>query len=294
MNLEIRSLTSTEYSKQGLALLNEIPDPPTTIYYQGLLPQSDITLLSVVGSRLYSSYGKQVIDYLIGGLRGYPVGIVSGLAKGIDTLAHEAALRNNLYTLAIPGSGLSPSVLYPRSNLRLATTILESGGGLLSEFPPDLRAAVWTFPKRNRIMAGLTSATLLIEAGERSGTLITARLATDFNRELLVVPGNIFARNSRGIHQFLKLGATPITETSDILDVLHISHTNENNMHNRQQTLPLSVSEEKILSILIEPVSPDELIRSCGLPIEEANALLTYMEIKGLIKNEHGMIQAII
>jgi DNA processing protein len=143
-------------------------------------------------------------------LAGYPIGIVSGLALGIDAFAHEAALRAGLYTLAVPGSGLGDQVLYPASNRRLADRIVDGGGGLLSELSPDTRAALWTFPQRNRLMAGMCAATLLIEAGEKSGTLITARMAVDYNRELLVVPGSIFSPTSRGCHQFLKLGATPV------------------------------------------------------------------------------------
>ena len=181
------------------ALLREIPQPPTTLNYRGSLPSPDITLLSVVGSRKYTSYGKQVVDELIGGLKNYPIGIVSGLALGIDSLAHEAALKNNMYTLSIPGSGLLDEVLYPATHKPLAHRILAAGGGLLSEFAPDFRATDWSFPMRNRLVAGISRATLLIEAAERSGTLITARMATDYNRELLVVPGSIFSKTSAGV-----------------------------------------------------------------------------------------------
>ena len=175
-----------------------------------------------MGSREHTEYGKEVVEHLISGLKGYPVGIVSGLALGIDGLAHEAAMRHGLYTLAVPGSGLAESVLYPASHKQLAAEILKHGGGLLSEYPPETSAAKWTFPQRNRIMAGLCKATLLIEATEKSGTLITARLAVDYNRELLAVPGHIFSKNSYGTHQFLKLGATMVTEARDILLALGI------------------------------------------------------------------------
>ena len=204
------------------SLLREIPQPPVALNYRGVLPPTDIHLLSVVGSRDFTEYGKQVVNELIDGLKGYPIGIVSGLALGIDSLAHEAALRNNLYTLAIPGGGLSDEALYPASHKPLAHRILEAGGGLLSEYEPDFRATTWSFPKRNRLVAGISRATLLIEAAEKSGTLITARMCTDYNRELLVVPGNIFSKSSIGVHQFLKLGATPVTSAADILEVLGI------------------------------------------------------------------------
>ncbi|MEX0913231.1 MAG: DNA-processing protein DprA, partial [Candidatus Paceibacterota bacterium] len=218
MTFPIEKLAKDEFPR----LLREIPQPPKELNYRGQLPPTDMKLLAVVGSRHYTNYGKQVVDYLIGGLRGHNIGIVSGMALGIDSLSHQAALDNNLYTLAIPGSGLDDKVVYPRQHLRLAHKILEASGGLLSEFEPDFRAVNWSFPQRNRLVCGIAKATLIIEAGEKSGTLITAKLTADYNRELLVVPGNIFSENSKGVHQFLKLGATPVTSPADILDVLGI------------------------------------------------------------------------
>jgi DNA processing protein len=211
-------------SKEFFSSLQEIPQPPKALNYRGTLPTPDIILLSVVGSRKYTPYGKQVVDELIDGLKNYPIGIVSGLALGIDSLAHEAALRNNLYTLAIPGGGLGDDVIYPVSHKNLAHRIMEAGGALLSEYEQDFKATTWSFPQRNRIVAGISRATLLIEAAEKSGTLITARMASDYNRELLVVPGNIFSETSVGVHQFLKLGATPVTSAADILDALQIEN----------------------------------------------------------------------
>jgi DNA processing protein len=261
------------------ALLREIPQPPKQLWFRGTLPPSDLTLLSVVGTRRYSSYGQQVVNHLIDGLRGQPIGIVSGLALGMDALAHEAALRNNLYTLAVPGSGLSDEVLYPRSNRRLAQRILESGGGLLSEFPPETSAALWTFPQRNRIMAGLAKATLIIEATEKSGTLITARMAVDYNRELLVVPGSIFSANTAGPHQFLKLGATPVTSVADIIDVLSL----QTQTTQAKQLPTLTETEQIIFDLLIEPLEKDVLIQKCKLEFSKALVLLMEMELKGFI-----------
>lgn len=220
--MSISVLNPSDFSSHHLGLLHEIPKPPKQLWYEGVLPPKGLILLAVVGSRDYTSYGKKVIEHLISGLKGYPVGIVSGLALGVDALAHEAAMKHGLYTLAVPGSGLNEKVLYPTQNRPLARKILEHGGGLLSELSPDTKAATWTFPMRNRIMAGMCPATILIEAGEKSGTLITARLAVDYNRELMAVPGSIFSKNSHGTHQFIKLGATMVTEASDILAVLNI------------------------------------------------------------------------
>lgn len=281
-DLAIRKLLQAEFPP----LLAEIPQPPKDLWVQGNLPPADISLLCVVGSRKYTTYGKQVIEKIIGGLRGYPIGIVSGLALGVDALAHEAALANSLYTIAVPGSGLDESVLYPSTNKRLARRILDAGGGLLSELPPTTPAAKWTFPQRNRIMAGMCPATLLIEAGEKSGTLITARMTVDYNRELLVVPGSIFSPTSLGTHQFLKLGATPVTETSDILAVLGIAEKNIGGATPRQL---LSPSEENVLTQLLEPTDRDTLIRALNLPVAEAGILLMQMEMNGLITCEAGV-----
>lgn len=276
-------------------LLREIPQVPQTLNYRGVLPSPLMKLLCVVGSRKYSTYGKQVVEHLIAGLQGHNIGIVSGLALGIDSLAHESALRHNLYTLAVPGSGLDDSVIYPAIHKPLARKILEAGGGMLSEFEPTFTATKWSFTQRNRIMAGMSHATLIIEASEKSGTLITARMATDYNRELLVVPGNIFSQNSAGPHQFLKLGATPVTCSLDILYALGIDPEKE---AHKQTTLKietlLSTEEQRVISVLREPLEKDALIRTINLPAQQANALLMQMEMRGLITETNNQYRIIL
>lgn len=281
MNHPIRMLAAHEFP----SLIREIPDPPKELYVRGTLPPSTHKLLAVVGSRNYSNYGKQLVEYLVEGLRGHPITIVSGLALGIDALAHEAALRAHLHTVAVPGSGLGDPVLYPRRNFGLAHRILDAGGALLSEYMPDFEATTWSFPKRNRIMAGMCHATLIIEASERSGTLITARLAAEYNRELLVVPGNIFSENSKGPHQFLKLGATPITTPEDILDVFHLEKEREE----AEIPLPVNSDETAVLRALSSPTDRDTLIRTLTLPVAEANVLLMRMELSGSIREDNGI-----
>ncbi len=281
--LPLRQLNTDEFPP----LLAEIPQPPKALWAVGNLPPSDLTLLAVVGSRQYTTYGKHVVEELIAGLAGYPVGIVSGLALGIDALAHEAALKAGLYTLAVPGSGLADSVLYPATNRRLAARIVESGGGLLSELAPTTHAAQWTFPQRNRIMAGMCTATLLIEAGEKSGTLITARMAVDYNRELLVVPGSIFSPTSRGCHQFLKLGATPITGAEDILSVFNIEKHQP--LDSAIETNNLSPEARLVLSHLPEPTDRDTLVTRLGLGTAAANIVLMQVELEGHITVEGGI-----
>ncbi len=280
-NFPVRRLLASEFPP----LLKEIPEPPKELFIRGELPKKETRILAVVGSRNYSNYGKQVVEYLISGLRGYDIAIVSGLAIGTDSLAHTTALDSGLYTLGVPGSGINDDVLYPRRNLHLAHRILKSGGGLLSEFAPDFRATLWSFPKRNRIMAGLSHATLVVEASEKSGTLITARLTVDYNRELLVVPGNIFSDNSKGPHQFLKLGATPVTTPEDILEALHVKKKKVSD------SAPSTVTpeEDAILFALTSPLDRDSLIRSLSIKTEEANTLLMNMELKGLIRESNGI-----
>ncbi len=271
--------------EKELPRLIEIPEPPMEMTVRGELPPHHTKCLAVVGSRDYTNYGKQAVEYLIGGLRGYPVSIISGLALGIDALAHKTALQHNLYTLAVPGSGIDDTVIYPRNHRSLAHEILKSGGGMLSEFEPTFIAAPWSFPKRNRIMVGLSHAVLLIEASEKSGTLITARLTADYNRDLLAVPGNIFSKNSVGVHQFIKLGATPVTTPEDILSALGIE---EKESSSRQST-SLSKEESLVLSLLTEPKDQDTLIRALPFAPETTLMLLMRMELSGSIREQNGV-----
>ncbi|MCI0619724.1 DNA-processing protein DprA [Candidatus Wolfebacteria bacterium] len=284
---EIQRLTPDEFP----ALLTEITDPPKELYLRGTLPAGgNLKYLCVVGSRKYTEYGRDACEKLIAGLRGYPVVIVSGLALGIDSIAHTAALAARLITISVPGSGLGWDTLYPRNHVELAKRILEAGGALLSEFPPDFKATPWSFPQRNRIMAGMSQAVLLIEAGEKSGTLITARLASEYNRDVLVVPGSIFAPSHRGSHQFLRLGATPITSSVDILDALDVNQQPTTDNHQRLLK-NLSPQEQKVMEFLREPLPRDELIQALGMPTSEANILLSALELKGVITERLGEVR---
>jgi DNA processing protein len=227
-----------------------------------------------------------VVQKLVSGLATYPITIVSGLAIGIDALSHEAALANNLHTIAVPGSGISDPVLYPSIHRRLAHRILQSGGALVSEFEPDFRATTWSFPQRNRIMAGMSHAVLIIEARERSGTLITARLAMEYNRDVLTVPGSIFGTGSVGPHGLIRTGATPVTCVDDILEALHIRPKEQ-----KIEELPSVDAEERALLILLEsPCAKDELIRRSQKPAHEASVIITMLELKGYVQEHDGII----
>ena len=286
--MEIKKLSKEEFPK---ALL-EIADPPKQLFIRGKLPdEEEYVYLTVVGSRKFTSYGRDACEKLIEGLRGYPVVIVSGLALGIDSIAHKKALEVGLKTIAIPGSGLDRKVLYPATNAQLAQKIVEEGGCLLSEFEPTFRPTQWSFPQRNRLMAGISRGVLIVEAEEKSGTLITARLASEYNRDVYVVPGSIFSPNSKGTNQFLRLGATPITSSNDLLDALGFDVNQSLDNARDKQLDDLSSEQKAILELLREPMSRDELIRKIDKPISEANALLTVLEIKGLIKESLGEVR---
>lgn len=268
--------------------LREIPGAPKQLYVRGTLPSPDLYWLAVVGSRAITNYGRQAVHHLIEGLRGYPIVIVSGLAYGVDAEAHKAALNAGLKTVAVPGSGLDWNILYPRANVNLAKEILRAGGALLSEEEPDMKATDYTFPKRNRVMAGISHATLIVEAKEKSGSLITARLAADYNREVLVVPGSIFSEESKGTHQFLRLGATAITAPEDILIALGIQKRETTDVLRTD----LTEIEMQVLKAISSPLSRDELLDVLEIPITEANVLLSMMELKGLIIEELGYVRA--
>ena len=268
----------------------QMPDSPKQIFIEGELPAPDFKLLTVVGSRRYSKYGQEVCDELIAGLANYPIAIVSGLAIGIDTIAHKAALRNHLLTIAFPGSGLDRSVIHPSSNKRLADEIVAAGGALISELEPEQPAGIHTFPKRNRLMAASADAVLIIEAGEKSGTLITARLALDYNKEVLAVPGSIFNPGSRGTNELIRQGATPTTKSADILEVLGFKQDEEEAQGKLFDNL--STNEQKIVDLLqVEPLPRDELMLLLSLTASDANTALALLEIKGLIKETLGEVR---
>lgn len=282
--MNIRELKRDEWPAQLL----QIPQPPTKLWVRGTLPPKGHKLLTVVGSRALTQYGKEACEKLIAGLAGYPISIVSGLALGTDTCAHKAALAAGLHTLVVPGSGLGDDVLYPRSNRAFAKEILEKGGGMLSEYPADALSRVHFFPERNRIMVGLSDAVLIIEAGQKSGTLITARLASDYNRDLLCVPHRIGDPHSFGSHLFIRLGAALVSDPLHILEALHITP--------RESGVPgeapsdLEDAEKVIWNMLDEPKTRDEILRSATGKADtgELMTALVSLELRGLTREEFG------
>jgi len=286
MNYPIRTIKPKEIS----VLLPEIPECPKTLRIQGEFPVRE-KYLAVVGSRKYSEYGKAVCEHLIKGLAGQSICIVSGLALGIDGIAHRAALSAGLATIAVPGSGLSEKILYPSSHRGLAHVILEKGGCLISEFEDEFIATPWSFPQRNRIVVGLSHATFVIEAELKSGTLISSKYAIDFNRDVFTVPHPIFSKTSEGPHMLLRLGATPITQSADIVSALGLKTTDT--LFERRDYSDCSTDELEVVEILSESRSRDELIRMLDKPIHVSQTIIAIMEIKGLIEETMGEIHLI-
>lgn len=294
MSYQIKTLLR----KNWPPLLEEINQLPKQLYYAGAVPDWKRKLLCIVGARRHTSYGKEAVENFVEGLRGYPVTIVSGLALGIDSIAHKIALKTGLPTISVPGSGLSPKALHPKSHTRLAEEIVEAGGTLMNEFDPEFKATHYSFPQRNRIMAGMSNAVLIVEAEKKSGTLITARLATEYNRDVLALPGSIFNTTSYGPHMLIRMGATPIRDSDDILEALHLECNStplSGAPRDKEKYFDCSEKEMKIIGLLIEPLERDEILRQAqekySLPISETQTLLSLLELKGLIKETLGQIR---
>ncbi len=283
--MPIRALSIEEYPP----LLAEIPERPTQLRSEGALPHRDHKLLAVVGARKFSPYGREICEALIQSLRGAPVVIVSGLALGIDSIAHRSAMKAGLQTIALPGSGLDRSVIHPRSHASLADDIVAAGGGLLSEYDDLMPSGPWAFPRRNRLIAGMCHATLVIEAEQKSGTLITSRLATDYNREVGAIPGPLHSPTSEGPHMLIRLGAALIRDANDLLELLGLPRTDAPPTLLDIESL---THEEKVFIKLLEnPMERSELIRKSKLETGTASAILSLLEIKGLIVEEMGEVR---
>ncbi|MEK7101147.1 MAG: DNA-processing protein DprA [Patescibacteria group bacterium] len=281
METQMRQLSPADYPEG----LREIPEIPSSLYIRGSLPPEGTVYLTVVGSRDLSSYGREAGERLITGLAGHPICIVSGLALGADACAHRAALAAGLHTIAFPGSGIGDRTIAPRTNAGLAAEILESGGALMSEYSPDTVAAPWMFPARNRLMVGIARAVLVLEAGERSGTLITARLSGEYNRDLLCVPYRIGDRGGYAANLFIRLGAALVAEPSHILEALGIR---QERTVSDTTTLDLTPTEQILFELLSQPRSRDEIIRDSGLPAHEVLTALVMLELRGVLKEEFG------
>lgn len=279
------------------ARLLELHDIPDKLYIAGNLPEIRLDeygratprILTVVGSRKYTSYGKLAVEKLLASLQGQNVIILSGLALGIDGISHETALKHNLITIAIPGSGLDTKVIYPSTHLRLAEDIVESGGALISEFAPDMQAAQWTFPARNRVMAALSDALLVVEASEKSGTLITARLALELGRDIGAIPGDIFSDSSFGTNMLIKEGAYIIRNADDLYDLLHLERKIAEVVE-----ADYSRDEKLLLDLLSGPIEKDTLLVKSELKPDQFLIAMSSLEMKGCIQETFGEVRKVV
>ena len=260
--------------------LKEIYDYPPLLYVRGSLLPEDEWCLAVVGTRRATVYGRQVTEEIVADLTRSKITIVSGLAKGIDSIAHHSALDAGGRSIAVFACGLD--IVYPSENANLARRIIQQGA-LISEYPLATRPKADNFPRRNRIMSGLSLGVLIIEAGETSGAMITARLAVEQNREVFAIPGSVLSPASRGTNHLIQEGAKLVRAYTDILEELNLMTVAR--QIEMKEVIPSSDTESLLLKQLgAEPTHIDEVCRSSGLPISTVSSTLAMMELKGLVK----------
>lgn len=278
----IKMITKDE--KEYPRLLKEIPKAPIFFYQKGKLKPEDDFSFGVVGTRMPSSYGLEVTEYITQELALAGLTIVSGLAIGIDALAHKTAIKVKNRTIAVLASGLDDRSIFPKENLYLAKKIIENGA-IISEYPVGMGATKEKFHQRNRIISGLSRGILVVEAPLKSGSLITAKLALEQNREVFAVPGNIFSKNSYGPNLLIKQGAKPVTRAQDILEELNLKYQL---IKIKRKFKPENELEKIVFETLNranEPLHIDQIIRESGLPIKKVSLALNLMETKGIVKN---------
>jgi len=281
-NIEIITIKDPRYPQ----LLKESYSPPAVLFVKGKIDNLNYQKnLAVVGTRKTSAYGRQITLEIVKPLVRNKFIITSGLALGIDALAHQTALENQGRTIAVLGTGLDRQSIYPRTNFNLAQKILAQNGTLISEFPIGTQPLKHHFPLRNRIIAALSLGTVVIEAPPKSGALITAYQALEHNREVFAVPGSIFNHNSAGPNKLIQKGAKLITSYQDILEELNLQLPERIISENKKTQI--QTREEKIILAQLnsEPVHVDQIIKNLDLEPAEILSTLSLMEIKGLIKN---------
>jgi DNA processing protein len=265
--------------------LKEIEQPPPVLFVRGDWRPEDAIAVAVVGTRRITAYGRQVTEQLSGHLAANGITIVSGLARGVDEVAHSAALAAGGRTAAVLGCGVDR--IYPPENRGLADKIMSSGA-LLSDYPMGTAPESSNFPPRNRIISGLTMATIVVEAGESSGALITAEFAAEQGRDVFAVPGNILAPQSKGTNKLIQSGALPLLSPEDVLQGMHLGRAGEQRAARRH--LPVDEIERQVMDALgSEPLHVDDIHGHTGLPVEKVSAALVMMELKGMVRQVGGM-----
>ncbi len=285
---EIKTININD--KKYPELLKKIPDPPNVLYFKGeILPKEPC--FAIVGTRRFSSYGKQVALEIARDLANAGLTIVSGLAPGIDTFVHQSVIEQNKRTIAILGTGIDKKSIYPQSNLKLSEKILKSKGCLISEYPPGTPGSKFSFPARNRIISGLCVGVLIIEAKIKSGALITAHHAKKQNRKIFAVPGSIYSSNSKGSHYLIKKGAKLVESASDILKELNLGLSMSDT---DRLIIGKCLEENLILDVLKEEaLHIDKIIKKTKLKTSEIISILANLEMQGKIRNLGGNIYAL-
>ncbi len=267
------------------ARLREIDQPPPVLYIRGEYLQDDLFAVAIVGTRKVTPYGRQVTEELASYLAANGITVISGLARGVDVIAHQTALKAGGRTMAILGSGVDR--IYPPEHRGLAEKMMERGA-VISDYavgtPPDAS----NFPPRNRIISGLSLAVVVIEAAETSGALITAEFAAEQGREVFAVPGNIYAPQSKGVNNLIQKGAQPLLTPEDLMQALDLTRVGA--QKSARKVLPADETEARVLGVLGGvPLHVDEICNLAGLPIEKISATLAFMELKGLVRQVGGM-----
>ncbi|HGJ65787.1 TPA: DNA-protecting protein DprA [bacterium] len=271
--------------------LKSIYDPPPIIYVKGNLPQNNFRSISVVGARNATSYGKSVAEMISGQLANHGIVVISGMAHGIDTSAHNGALNANGHTIAIVANGLD--IIYPAENTKLFDRIINSGA-VISEFPMGTKPLRAHFPRRNRLISGMSLGTLVVEASIKSGALITAELALEQGREVFAVPGQILSELSKGTHELIKQGAKLVDSVDDILNELpeynYQPSEEEKIKHEDEKIESQFTQEEKAIwnVIGLSPIHIDDISKQSNLPTYKVSSTLVMLEIKGLIRQLAG------
>ena len=279
--VEILTWQDADYPRR----LKEIDQSPPVLFVKGSIGVEDDWAVAVVGTRRVTPYGRQVADELGRYLAQNGVTVVSGLARGVDAIAHQSALQAGGRTFAVMGSGVD--VIYPPEHRKLAGDITRQGA-LISDYPLGTQPDGVNFPPRNRIISGLSLATVVVEAGEKSGALITAEFAVDQGRDVFAVPGSILAAQSEGTNHLIEQGARPLLRMNEILEALKLEQIPEKQQV--RKLAPMTSDEKKLLTNLSsEPVHIDQLCELTGLPITDVSATLTMMELKGFVSQVGGM-----
>lgn len=264
------------------AEIQHYPNPPKKLFIRGELPKNRVKTVAIVGTRKPTNYGREIAQKIASEVAKRGGIVVSGLALGIDGIAHSSAIEAGGITIAVLANGLDK--IYPSSHRGLSEKILETGGAILSEYEAGSPALPYQFLERNRIVSGLADAVVVVEAAARSGTLSTANHALDQGKEVFAVPGNITSPLSTGCNKLIKMGATPLTEVSDLLDFLFPEKLEQTTIFKGD-----TPAENKILELLSSGIrNGDELIKKSGLSTSEFNQAITMLEIKDAVKSLGG------